>query len=95
MKKNKILTLLLISSCFSYLPACSKKENDVNNSNMIVVDIQSDPATLDPQKSEDSQSHRINNDLFEGLLVSNQNSQRIELIKKSLQIRQNDYPIQT
>lgn len=77
MKCNRfILTLLSACAVFS-ITSCSNKSNETQtqNKNLITVDLGSDVATVDPQLGEDSQSHRITNDLFEGLTINDQHNQ--------------------
>ena len=78
----KSLTILLASA--SLIAACLSNQKDTNNTNSnstsqnkIVVDLGSDAATLDPQMSEDTQSHRVMNDLFEGLTSYDQSNKII------------------
>lgn len=81
--------LLLIALCTSIvgLPACSNKESSTNrDKDIITVDLGADVATLDPQKAEDSQSHRVSNDLFEGLLSPDQNNKAIPSLSDKWEI---------
>lgn len=78
MKKSQ-LTLILLSTCAALitLTSCSNKSTETTkqDKSIITVDLGSDVATVDPQLAEDSQSHRVTNDLFEGLTTSNQSNQ--------------------
>ena len=66
-------------------PARSNQKKDTNNNSYkrcilkqtLAVDLGADTATLDPQMSEDSQSHRVVNDLFEGLTSYDQSNKII------------------
>lgn len=78
MKKSQ-LTLILLSTYAALitLTSCSNKSTETTkqDKSIITVDLGSDVATVDPQLAEDSQSHRVTNDLFEGLTTSSQSNQ--------------------
>lgn len=69
MQKTKLSLIAAILLGGGLLSACSAKNDSATDTkkNLITVDIGADIATLDPQKSEDAPSHRVINDLFEGL----------------------------
>lgn len=70
MQKTKLNLVIATLITSGLIGACSQKSAEATNSgkqNLITVDIGADIATLDPQKSEDAPSHRVINDLFEGL----------------------------
>lgn len=69
MHKTKLSLIAATLLGGGLLSACSAKNDSATDTkkNLITVDIGADIATLDPQKSEDAPSHRVINDLFEGL----------------------------
>jgi oligopeptide transport system substrate-binding protein len=83
MQHKKILITLSLATSLLMLNACSNKSTTSQattsgaSKNIITVDLGSDPATVDPQMSEDTQSHRVVNDLFEGLTTADQSNQII------------------
>lgn len=76
MQRTKLSLIMATLIGSGMLGACSshtENKSATYKNNLITVDIGSDIATLDPQKSEDAPSHRVINDLFEGLTSYDQN----------------------
>lgn len=72
---NRKSLLITLCASITILSSCSNNESKSKQDKTIIsVDIGADPATLDPQKAEDTQSQRISNDLFEGLLSPDQSN---------------------
>lgn len=88
MNYKKLSTLLLSIGVIGTLVACSSKDktSTPTSKNIIIVDLGSDPATVDPQMSEDSQSHRVVTDLFEGLTSADQSNKIIPGISDKWEI---------
>ncbi len=84
--------ILIWMAIATLLIACSPTENapsSVKNSQtkeIINVDLGADIATLDPQLTEDTQSVRVANDLFEGLTSFDQSNQAVPGLAESWQI---------
>lgn len=92
----QLKSLIILLSSASLIAACSQQsKKDTNNStsaasqSKIVVDLGADAATLDPQMSEDSQSHRVVNDLFEGLTSYDQSNKIIPGLADKWEISEN------
>ncbi|MEN9945881.1 MAG: hypothetical protein RLZZ293_267 [Pseudomonadota bacterium] len=90
MKKKSIVSLLAIVGIGgSMISSCSKATNQTTtttNSNLIKIALADDIATLDPQMSEDTASHRITNDTFEGLTSYDQSMKIIPGLAESWDI---------
>ncbi len=69
---NRNLFCVLIVGLIS-ISSCSKK----SAIDTLLVDINAEPASLDPQKAEDAQEFRVTNDLFAGLVDYDQTNKPI------------------
>ena len=80
---NKKLFCMLIFGLIS-LNSCSQDKE--NSKDTLLVDINAEPASLDPQKAEDAQEFRVTNDLFAGLVDYDQTNKPIPGLAKSWDI---------
>ena len=62
---HKNLFCLLMVGLIS-ITSCSRNKADIANT--LLVDINAEPTSLDPQKAEDAKEFRVTNDLFAGLV---------------------------
>lgn len=81
---KKLSYSLLICGVITVFAGCSRTNGTPTiNRDALTVDLGADVATLDPQMSEDSQSHRVILDLFEGLTTTDQKNQVIPGLAES------------
>ncbi len=71
---NKKLLCILISSLIG-ITSCSK--NKQNTADTLLVDVNAEGASLDPQKAENAEEFRVTNDLFAGLVDYDQTNKPI------------------
>ena len=71
---NKHLLCLLLAVLIS-ITSCSQNKEDITNT--LLVDVNAEPASLDPQKAENAQEFRVTNDLFAGLVDYDQTNKPI------------------
>ena len=92
MKHLKKTTLVVVILAGLVLTSCSKSNDSKNNNqtaknkDTLVVSLKAEPATLDPDISGDAVSNRVINDLFEGLVSSDQSDNPVPGVAKSWDI---------
>ena len=93
MRHFKKTTLVAVILAGLVLTSCSKSNDSKNNNqtapknkDTLVVGLSSDTPTLDPDLSADSVSARVINDLFEGLVSSDQSDNPVPGVAKSWDI---------
>ena len=93
MRHFKKTTLVAVILAGLVLTSCSKSNDSKNNSqtapknkDTLVVSLKAEPATLDPDISGDVISHRVINDLFEGLVSLDQSNNVVPGVAKSWDI---------
>lgn len=84
---KKIVQLLLVFGAMSIVSACSKHDKLGKSSTLpkdtIFIDIGGEPPTLDPALAGDDVSFRVLNDLFEGLVTTDQANKTIPALAES------------
>ena len=84
---RKLARALLICGVVLIISACSKSDKSGNSpllpKDTIFIDIGGEPPTLDPALAGDSVSFRVLNDLFEGLVTTDQANKTIPALAES------------
>ncbi|MFN8770110.1 MAG: ABC transporter substrate-binding protein [Neisseriaceae bacterium] len=84
------LPSLIMLSILTITSGCSKNSSSNYNHDMLRVDMGAEVPTLDPQLIEDKNSQRVANDLFMGVVTSDQNNMPIPGLAKSWDISKDD-----
>lgn len=65
--KSKLFYIMIVTISVS-LTGCPKNQSSLDNKNTLLVDVNAEGASLDPQRAENAEEFRVTNDLFAGLV---------------------------
>ena len=69
--------LCLLISAIALVTGCSKNQTSTDDKNTLLVDVNAEGSTLDPQRAENAEEFRVTNDLFAGLVDFDQTNKPI------------------